>query len=71
MRLLQHMNCAERLQVLENNPQYLQAMREDYPNHGNDELYDLWLDVCIDYAGYDHFDEEGKSLGSWEEVPQC
>ena len=71
MRLLQHMDCAERLQVLDANPQYIEAMKEDFPDCGIDDLYDLWLDVCIDYAGYEHFDEEGKSLGSWEEVPQC
>ena len=74
MRLLQHMGIQERLQVLENNPQYIDWLREDYPDANYDDLCDLWLDLCIDYAGRDYFNADGIKAGTWwdpAEVETC
>lgn len=60
MKLVQEMDCSERLQVLDNNPHYMEQLKNDFPTAGIDDLYDLWLDLCIDYTRYDRFDENYK-----------
>ena len=60
---IQEMDSRERIAVYENNKCYRQELASDFPAAGIDELIELWLDLCVDYAGYDDIGPDFKRRG--------
>ena len=59
---IQEMDSRGRIVVYENNKCYRDELSGDFPAAGADELIELWLDLCVGYAGRDEFDDDGQRI---------
>lgn len=56
---IQEMDSRGRIAVYEKNKCYQDELASDFPAADAGELIELWLDLCVDYAGRDRFDGNG------------
>lgn len=59
---IQEMDSRGRIAVYEKNKCYRDEIAGDFPAAGPDELIELWLDLCVDYAGRDEFYSDGRRI---------